>query len=52
VLLVDLFDSRDWLRFYLFLDFLRSTLVCSFLFHWHAQQGTRGSSMRSSRGGV
>jgi len=33
VFLIDLFASRDWLRVYLFLAFLRSTLVYSFLFH-------------------
>jgi len=31
--LIDLFGSRDWLDVYLFLEFLRSTLVYSFLFH-------------------
>jgi len=36
VLLVDLFASRDWLRVYLFLASLRSTLVYSFLYHWRA----------------
>ena len=31
--LIDLFASRDWLRVYLFVAFLRSTLVYSLLLH-------------------
>jgi len=52
VFLIDLFASRDWLRAYLFLAVLCSTLVYLFLFHVRAQQEARGSSMPSNRGGV